>query len=940
MKGKSGRTTIKDVAREAGVSTALVSIVINARIRNDGTLDCPVNPITAERIQSVVRRLNYRPNQAAASLRKGRRKTIGVICPDMARHYFAEISRNIENIAYENGYTVLFGSSDDSVQKLGDLVSTFIADGVEGMLITPCMDCHSHIQRTVDLGIPVVLMTRDLPGQENVGKVLLDNEKGIRLALSHLYSRGYRRIEMISNSSGLSNLTHREVLYMKEMELMGLGAYARISRVKDDNVDESMEILLEEAIGRGVEAVLYPGASLGRISFAAMRKMGRRIPDDLAIMSFDGGLEYTLLSPSITQIQQSRRATAEKAFLMLTGMIRGEEPRTILLDPIFTEGGSTACIHPERLHGELPVTDIRKMHRSDSVLLPAVFFDDKGGWHTERQFMNTMGSSYLMAHGLGSPVKDASTTVEIPCNGEYNILVRTMNWTAPWSDAPTPGTFRLLIDGQPAPTVLGNGKGVWAWQDAGRQYLEKGPHRISLHDLHGFDARVDSILFTLTDCIPEADAATVKQLRTKLLNLPRKRVRDGFDLVVAGAGPAGICAAVAAARSGLKVALVFDGEVPGGSNSSEVRAGLQGRINLGRFPSLGYLLNEFAPAAGGDALPADVYGDSRKLKFLSGTEGLSLFAGYHIGGVIMDGPSIRGVVATNATDYREVEMRGALFADCTGDGILGSLAGAETQGNRKDAVCGGASVRWYCQEGEAEESFPDIDWGLALDASTAQKVRSSTPEWNTGFAQDGIAEAERIRDYGMYVAYSNWSYLKNRAPFRNEYRRSKLMWMATVPYKTDGMRFTGGLVLTENDLLNQTRYPDGCVGVSWAMETVEAEPSNQHAFKEPWLVKRTKGPVATYDLPFRCLFSHNVPNLFLAGRTVSVSRRVLSTVGQLRTCALTGEVAGLAASVCRRKSCLPGDVFPAHWKDLEALMHKGAGRTDVPYTQVYGLKPE
>ena len=221
MKAKSGRTTIKDVAREAGVSTALVSMVINARVRNDGTLDCPVNHLTAERIQSVVRRLNYRPNKAAASLRNGRRRTIGVICPDMARHYFAEISRHIENNAYRNGYTVLFGSSDDRVQKLGDLVSTFIADGVDGMLITPCMDCHSHIQRAVDLGIPVVLMTRDLPGQDNVGKVLLDNRKAIQMALGHLYSRGYRRIEMMSTTSALSILTHREMLYMSEMDPTG-----------------------------------------------------------------------------------------------------------------------------------------------------------------------------------------------------------------------------------------------------------------------------------------------------------------------------------------------------------------------------------------------------------------------------------------------------------------------------------------------------------------------------------------------------------------------------------------------------------------------------------------------------------------------------------------------------------------------------------------------
>ena len=222
MKNKSGRVTIKDVAREAGVSTALVSMVMNARVRPDGTLDCPVSPITAERVQMTIRKLNYMPSRAAVSMRAVRKRTIGVINPDMSRQYFSEISRHIENIASANGYTVLFGSSDDKAERVGDLILTFLADGVDGLLITPCMDCHPHIRRAVDLGVPIVLMTRDLPGQEKVGRVLLDNEKGIRMAMEHLYANGYRRIEMISNPSGLSNLTHRENLYEQLIVLLFL----------------------------------------------------------------------------------------------------------------------------------------------------------------------------------------------------------------------------------------------------------------------------------------------------------------------------------------------------------------------------------------------------------------------------------------------------------------------------------------------------------------------------------------------------------------------------------------------------------------------------------------------------------------------------------------------------------------------------------------------
>lgn len=106
-----GKITIKDIAREANVSVGLVSMTLNGR--------SGVNAKTANAIMEVVKRLNYTPNKAASSLRIGFQKTIGVITPDLANHYFSNVSRNIENIAYDNGYTVLFGSSDDRIDKIG-----------------------------------------------------------------------------------------------------------------------------------------------------------------------------------------------------------------------------------------------------------------------------------------------------------------------------------------------------------------------------------------------------------------------------------------------------------------------------------------------------------------------------------------------------------------------------------------------------------------------------------------------------------------------------------------------------------------------------------------------------------------------------------------------------------------------------------------------------
>jgi len=132
-----GKITIRDVAREAGVSISLVSLVMNAKRDAEGNLDCNVNKDTARRIAEVAKRLGYRPNKAAASLRSGRFYTIGMVTSDIANQFFADIARYIENIAHNYNYTVLFGSSDENAEKLDNIVDTFIGNGVEGLIVAP-----------------------------------------------------------------------------------------------------------------------------------------------------------------------------------------------------------------------------------------------------------------------------------------------------------------------------------------------------------------------------------------------------------------------------------------------------------------------------------------------------------------------------------------------------------------------------------------------------------------------------------------------------------------------------------------------------------------------------------------------------------------------------------------------------------------------------------
>lgn len=328
------RLTIKDIAKEAGVSVGLVSMVLNGR---EG-----VNKNTADHILEVVKRLNYTPNKAASTLRIGHKNTIGVITPDISNHYFSEISRHIENIAYSNGYTVLFGSSDDKPEKIGSLIETFYSDGVKGILLSPCDDSEPEIERAISLGMSVVLMNRDLNGLETVGRVILNNEKAISMAMDHLLENGCRHIEVISNVVKISTLRTREQAYLYEMERRGMGSLSRITYLDESDRDE-LDASVRAAYERGADAFIVPRGYLALHVSNSIRRIGLRIPEDIALIGFDGGDTYRIMTPVISQMYQENRETAYDAYTMLCEMMYSNVPGSrIEIEPRIEIGGSSA----------------------------------------------------------------------------------------------------------------------------------------------------------------------------------------------------------------------------------------------------------------------------------------------------------------------------------------------------------------------------------------------------------------------------------------------------------------------------------------------------------------------------------------------------------------------------------------------------------------------
>lgn len=593
---------------------------------------------------------------------------------------------------------------------------------------------------------------------------------------------------------------------------------------------------------------------------------------------------------------------------------------------------------------------------SAEIWVEAESFAEKGGWVVDQQFSDQMGSSYLMAHGLGKPVADASTDINVPEDGTYKVYVRTYNWTSPWTKAEGPGKFKVKAGGKQLSAVLGTTGDKWEWQYAGKTKLRKGVQKLALHDLTGFNGRCDALYLTTDEdaVLPDGGQALASMRRSKLGLDNAEAVSADYDLVVVGGGIAGMCAAMSAARGGMKVALVNDRPVLGGNNSAEVRVHLGGHAEIGVNKGLGRMLREFGHSRQGNAKPADFYEDEKKEAFIASEPNIDLFANNRAFAVEMDGQKIKSVTLRNIETSEETVLRAPLFADCTGDGTIGFLAGADFAMGREgraqfnesvapeqpDSMTMGASVQWYTRDDKRPTKFPVFDYGVDFNDDNCERVTMGEWTWETGMNRNQISEAERIRDYGLLVVFSNWSHLKNGLADNAKFRNRSLDWVAYIAGKREARRLLGDYILKQDDIDKNVFHEDGSFTTTWSLDLHFPDPKNTAKFPGNEFKAATKHVfVHPYAVPYRCLYSRNIDNLFMAGRNISVTHVALGTVRVMRTTGMMGEVVGMAASLCKKHSDSPRGVYQHHLPELCAMMKAGAGKSGdiLPDNQHFNL---
>ncbi len=615
--------------------------------------------------------------------------------------------------------------------------------------------------------------------------------------------------------------------------------------------------------------------------------------------------------------------------------------------------------------------------QGEFLFLEAEGFDNLGGWDVDQQSMDYMGSPYLLAHGLGTPVKDATTKTTFPSKGQYRIWVRTRDWVAPWNVPGTPGKFQVLIDQVPVKETFGTRNAEWHWHDGGVVDIDNLEANISLHDLTGFEGRCEAILFCKdTDFKPSNDIKALTNFRRKLLGLPNKPAEGKhYDLIVCGGGFAGTAAALSAARLGLNVALVQDRPVLGGNGSTEVRVWPEGHVQQEPYTHVGDIVYELfidrkkqKELYGGGSFNrrgGEFYDDEMKLAAVKAEPRIDLFIENRAIQTETTGSKITSVVIQSTRTSEQTRIYASYFADCTGDATIGYQAGADYEfssvGNMGssnlwsvlDASDEKQVLRCECkdkealtvnyQEGNTAQPFPSCPWAVDLhdkpfpgrakfhnDPAGDKKYGDGTNNlndlgrwyWESGFDKDPIEDVERIRDLNLRAMYGAWDALKNTDGL---YPNHRLGWSAFIAGKRESRRLMGDIVLDAEDFYAQKKFEDGCFPCSWHVDihTPNDAFDDGHEGNE-FISGFTRGKKfkysGTYWAPYRTLYSRNIDNLFMAGRNISVTKTGLGPVRVMKTCGTMGEIVGKSASLCVKHQTNPRGVYKDHLEGLKSLM--------------------
>jgi len=434
---------------------------------------------------------------------------------------------------------------------------------------------------------------------------------------------------------------------------------------------------------------------------------------------------------------------------------------------------------------------------------------------------------------------------------------------------------------------------------------------------------------------------------------PLHTVHLNCDLAIVGGGLAGVCGAITAARAGVQVVLVQDRPVLGGNASSEVRLWILGATshmgNNNRWAREGGVIDELLV----ENLHRNPEGnplllDALLLEMVTREPNITLLLNSAVCELTKhDADTIAAVRAFCAQNSTLYDIQAPLFCDASGDGIVGFMAGAAFRmGAEAGAEFGekfapskeygellGHSLYFYSKDVGRPVKFVPPSFALT-DITKIPRYRTFTTKdfgcrlwWlEYGGRLDTVHDTETIKWELWKVVYGVWNHIKNSGQFP-EAENLTLEWVGHIPGKRESRRFEGDYMLIQQDIVEQRHHADAVAFGGWSIDLHPADGVfSEKAGCNQWHAK------GVYQIPYRCMYSRNIQNLFLAGRIISASHVAFGSSRVMATCAYGAQAVGMAAVLCRRHNVQPRDLAQGpHLAELQQeLMRRGQhipGRT-------------
>jgi len=403
------------------------------------------------------------------------------------------------------------------------------------------------------------------------------------------------------------------------------------------------------------------------------------------------------------------------------------------------------------------------------------------------------------------------------------------------------------------------------------------------------------------------------------------------DICIIGGGMSGLCAAVAAARHGSKVLLMHDRPVLGGNASSEIRMWIRGAAgkenretgilqeieleNIYRNPTMNYSI--------WDTVLHQMVLQEKNITLLLNCSCLSCE---------MEDGKISSVTGWQLNTYTFHTVNAKIFMDCSGDSILAELSGAAYRVGREsreefgeyaapevaDRCTMGSSCLIEARKTDHVCTFTPPEWAYTYpdDESMYLKnhdiIGTGVNFWwiELGGEVDTLHDAQEINEELIKTAYGVWDHIKNHGDHGME--NWELEWIGFLPGKRESRRYEGEYILTQQDLEEGHTFSDAVAFGGWTMDN-----HNPKGFQYMGYSSHHIAVKVPYQIPFRCLYSKNVPNLMFAGRNISTTHMAMSSTRVMATCAVIGQAAGTGAALAIEKGCFPAGVTALHMEQLQ-----------------------